>query len=67
MTKNTVRSELVLRLTDRQIEEIKRRIQERKAAAAAAVTIREVGVVELGDLGDDSGSILEPTRKNKVE
>jgi hypothetical protein len=50
--KDTVRSELVLRLTPEQIAQIRLRVERRKAAIAAAVAIREIGVVELGDLSD---------------
>jgi hypothetical protein len=48
------RSILELRLTDAQIEAIRLRVKRRKAAIAAAAAIREVGVVELGDLSGDS-------------
>jgi hypothetical protein len=53
-----VREEIVLRLTDAQIEAIRLRVKRRKAAIAAAVAVREIGVVELGSISSGGDSEL---------
>ncbi len=51
-----VKEVLELRLSDADIAAIRIRVQRRKAAIAAAVAIREIGVVELEDLSDSFGN-----------
>ena len=47
------REEIVLRLSDAQIEMIRRRVQRRKQAIAAATSVQEVGVIDLRNLAED--------------